>query len=187
MRIIGGTARSRLIDAPRGMDTRPTQDKVRESLFNILQWEIEDGAVLDLFAGSGALALEALSRGASSAVMVDNSREAAKIIQGNIDRLGFSPKATVIQADWRAAADQLARQKAVFDLVFLDPPYKLTDTGEMCRYLLEKGILAPCAKLIVEHAWGTPPRLDTGLRASDLRRYGSTGITFVTLSAKEAD
>ncbi len=186
MRIIGGEARSRQIDAPKGMDTRPTQDKVRESLFNILQWDLVGRSVLDLFAGSGALGLEALSRGAESAVFVDASRQAAKVIQDNVDRLGFSGKARVIRDDWKSAVGaQAYYDRNVFDLIFLDPPYSMTNTGEMCGYMLSYGILAPHALIVVEHAIETPPRLGPEFMAKDFRRYGDTGITFCILAAKE--
>lgn len=186
MRIIGGTARSRLIDAPKGMDTRPTQDKVRESLFNILQGEIEGSTVLDLFAGSGALGLEALSRGADSAVFVDVSRQAVKVIQDNVDRLGFGDKAQVIAGDWKGAVGAQAYYKRnVFDLVFLDPPYRMTNTGEMCSYMLERSIIASSALIVIEHAWDTPPKLVETFEVTDVRRYGDTGITFCRLYTKE--
>lgn len=186
MRIIGGEARSRLIDAPKGMDTRPTQDKVRESLFNILQWDLEGRIVLDLFAGSGALGLEALSRGAAYAVFVDNSPQAARIAKSNVDRLGFQDKAKVIRADWHAAVSTLAPHlKGGFDLVFLDPPYRMADTGEMCSHMLQCHILKAGSLIVIEHAASTPPRLGAAFRATDLRRYGDTGITFCTVDTKE--
>ena len=186
MRIIGGEARSRLIDAPRGMDTRPTQDKVRESLFNILQWQVQDRTVLDMFAGSGALGLEALSRGAKFAVFVDSARQAAAIVQANADKLGFHDRAKVLQADWRAAVTRLASQgEHGFDLIFMDPPYKMENTGDMCRHLLECGVLAPRAMFVIEHAWDAPPKLPEQFCLTDIRRYGSTSITFCALAAKE--
>ena len=180
MRIIGGQARSRLIDAPKGMDTRPTQDKVRESLFNILQWELEGRMVLDLFAGSGALGLEALSRGAAYAVFVDNSPQAAKIVQSNADRLGFREKAKVIRADWRAAVSTLApHSRGGFDLVFLDPPYRMMNMGEMCSHMLKCHVLKAGSLIVIEHALDTPPGPGAEFHATDFRRYGDTGITFL--------
>ncbi len=185
MRIIGGEARSRLIDAPKGMDTRPTQDKVRESLFNILQWNIEGRHVLDLFAGSGALGLEAISRGADDAIFVDVSHHAAAVIQSNIEKLGFGDRAKVIKADWRTAISGLSsHHNHRFDLIFLDPPYKMDDTGEMCLGMLNAGIVADNALFVIEHSWDAPPKLDLRLRATDVRRYGSTGITFCTPAVK---
>ena len=186
MRIIGGEARSRQIDAPKGKDTRPTRDKVRESLFNILMWDLEGRIVLDLFAGSGALGLEALSRGAAYAVFVDSSAQAAKIVESNVERLGFADRAKVIRADWKAAVSTLApHSKGGFDLVFLDPPYAMADTGEMCGHMLKCRILGPSPLIVIEHASETPPRLGAEFCIKDSRRYGDTGITFCTLNAKE--
>jgi 16S rRNA (guanine(966)-N(2))-methyltransferase RsmD len=186
VRIIGGEARSRQIDAPKGMDTRPTQDKVRESLFNILRWDLNGRIVLDLFAGSGALGLEALSRGAAYAIFVDSSAQAAKIVQSNVERLGFADRAKVIRADWKAAVSALApNSKGGFDLIFLDPPYAMVNTGEMCNHMLKCRILANSPLVVIEHALETPPRLYADFRVTDSRRYGDTGITFCTLDTKE--
>lgn len=186
MRIIGGEARSRQIEAPKGMDTRPTQDKVKESLFNILRWNLEGRVVLDLFAGSGALGLEAISRGAAYAVFVDSSAQAAKIVNGNVDRLGFSDRAKVIRADWKAAVSTLApHSRGGFDLVFLDPPYRMANTGDMCSHMLECHVLASCPLIVIEHALDTPPSLGAQFHTTDFRRYGDTCITFCTLEKKE--
>lgn len=187
MRIIGGEARSRQIEAPKGMDTRPTQDKVRESLFNILRWDLEGRIVLDLFAGSGALGLEALSRGAAYAVFVDSSLQAAKIVESNVERLGFADRAKVIRADWKATVSTLApRLKGGFDLVFLDPPYAMVNTGEMCGHMLKCRILGHSPLIVIEHDIKTPPRLGAEFCVTDFRRYGDTGITFCTFDKKEA-
>ncbi len=183
MRIIAGTARSRTIEAPEGLDTRPTLDRVKESLFNILQGQLQDSSVLDLFAGSGALGLEALSRGASHAVFADVSPQTAKIIQNNVDRLGFSKRAQVLRSDWCAAVSTLAIGKNhAFDLVFLDPPYRMTNTDEICLHMLHSGILSPGALIVIEHAFETPPRLSEDFIVTDSRRYRETGITFCTLA-----
>ena len=117
MRIIAGSARGRRIEAPEGRNTRPTLDRVRENLFNILQMSIRDSRVLDLFAGSGALSIEALSRGAAEAVFVDEDRESVRIVKENLRTCGMS--APVFQTD---ALDFL-RSCGQFDLIFVDPPY----------------------------------------------------------------
>ena len=107
MRIVAGEARSRIILAPEGKDTRPTLDRVRENLFNILQWQCSGARVLDLFAGSGALALEALSRGAAEAVLADCDAKAVRVERQNVETLGFSDRARVMQADWRETLRRL--------------------------------------------------------------------------------
>ena len=122
MRIIAGEMRSRTILAPKGTDTRPTLDRTRESLFNIIAAWCPDARVLDLYAGSGALALEAISRGAQSAVLCDSSREAARVIKANIEALRVQDRARLLPMMDSQALALLGREGARFDLVFLDPP-----------------------------------------------------------------
>lgn len=179
MRIIGGEARGRTLVAPAGDKTRPTQDYVRESLFNILRWDVEDARVLDLFAGTGALSLEALSRGAQSAVLVDMDRGACEAIRKNIDTARMQQKARLVVKDYRAAMEQLSQEGRVFDVAFIDPPYKMENTGEICAALYDKGLLADCFLLVVEHKRGRAPMLDARFEAFDLRRYGDTEVTLV--------
>ena len=179
MRIIAGEARGRKLFAPAGEDTRPTADRIRESLFNIIRWDVEDARVLDLFAGTGALSLEALSRGARSAVLVDMDRAAGAAIRKNMETSRLSEKCRLIPRDYHAAMDALAAEGARFDLVFIDPPYKMENTGEMCAALYDKGLLAEAFLLVVEHRKGRAPMLDARFEAFDLRHYGDTEITFV--------
>lgn len=120
MRVVTGTARGRRLKELPGMDTRPTTDKVKESIFNIIQFDIEGRRVLDLFGGSGQLTVEALSRGAASAVVVELNPAAVKIIRENVALCGFNDRARVVASDARAF---LAGCREKFDLVFLDPPY----------------------------------------------------------------
>lgn len=176
MRIIAGSARSRTILTPEGRDTRPTLDRVRESLFNILQLRVREARVLDLFAGSGALALESLSRGASSAVMVDHSRQAIACIRKNVETLRFSDRARIMHTDWRAAVDTLRREGAEFDLVMLDPPYAMTELTDVTEAL--KPLLSDDALLIIEHDIRTTPHVADGYDATDTRKYGIVGVTF---------
>ena len=122
MRVISGTSRGRKLKEPVGFDIRPTSDKVKESVFNIIQFDIEGRSVLDLFAGTGQFGIEALSRGAKSAVFVDSSADSVKIIRDNLKICGFSDLATVYARD---VLRYLANDEK-FDLIFIDPPY---DTG----------------------------------------------------------
>lgn len=179
MRIIGGEARGRTLVAPAGKNTRPTQDYVRESLFNILQGRIEDVRVLDLFAGTGALALESLSRGAASAVLVDMDRAALSCIRRNIESVGVSERCRVLARDCRSALSQLQMDGEVFDLVFLDPPYKMTQTGELTGEMERLGLLAQEVLLVIEHRKGQDPHLPDGFEAYRKKQYGDTEITFV--------
>lgn len=185
MRIISGTARGRTIVAPAGDRTRPTQDKVRESLFNIIRWDVMEARVLDLFAGTGALSLESLSRGAQSAVLVDTDRAACEAIRKNIAACRMEDKARLIVRDYRQAMDQLAREGEVFDVVFLDPPYRMENTGEMCAALYEKGLLAKEFLLVVEHKRGLAPLVDERFEAFDQRDYGDTQITFIRSAERD--
>ena len=179
MRIIGGRARGRTLVAPAGAKTRPTQDYVRESLFNIIRWDVEDARVLDLFAGTGALSLESVSRGAKSAVLIDMDRAACAAIKKNIGSARMEEQCRLIARDYRAAIELLAREGQVFDVVFIDPPYRMENTGEMCAELYDRGLLAPAFLLVVEHRRGCAPMLDARFDAFDLRSYGDTQITFV--------
>ena len=120
MRVISGSARGRILKALDGEETRPTTDKVKESIFNIIQFDIEDKRVLDLFAGSGQLAIEAISRGAKSAVAVENSRRAAEIIKANIKTCGFEDYINIHRGDFA----EVLTKGAKYDVIFLDPPYK---------------------------------------------------------------
>ena len=175
MRIIAGEARSRTIDAPKGRDTRPTLDRVRENLFNIIAREVPGAAVLDLFAGSGALALEALSRGAERAVMVDRDREANRVERLNTERLGYADRARILLSDWRPALERLREAGERFDLVFLDPPYAMADLTAVTEGLLP--LLAPGALVVTEHRAGFPYAVSAALRETDTRRWGYAGVT----------
>ncbi len=185
MRIIGGSARGRSIVAPAGSKTRPTQDYVRESLFNIIRWDVQDARVLDLFAGTGALSLEALSRGAKEAVLIDMDRDACNAIKKNMESTRLGDQCRLIARDYRQAMDALAREGAKFDVVFIDPPYKMENTGEMCAELYDKGLLADEFLIVVEHKRGLAPLLDLRFDAYDLRKYGDTEITFVKRASRE--
>lgn len=179
MRIIGGQARGRTIVAPAGAKTRPTQDYVRESLFNILRWDVPQARVLDLFAGTGALSLEAVSRGAQDAVLVDADRDACAAIRRNIESGRMQEQCRLLQKDYRAAMEQLGCEGRRFDLIFIDPPYKMENTGEMCAALYDGGLLAEAFLIVVEHRRGCAPLLDARFEAFDQRNYGDTQVTFV--------
>ena len=152
MRIIAGTYRSRVLAAPAGMATRPTSDRLRETLFNVLAPRIEGAAFLDLYAGSGAVGLEALSRGAQSATFVEKAQPALKALRSNLAALGiqkgFRVHTSSVSAFLRAARGE------VFDLVFLDPPYDVVDEYESVLGMLGGAaiaLLAADAIVIAEH------------------------------------
>lgn len=130
MRVITGSARGRKIKTLEGMDTRPTTDRIKESIFNIIQFDVEGRRVLDLFAGSGQMAIEAVSRGAKSAVAIDSASAAVSVIRENVKTCGFQEEIQVTQADFKSF---LKAASGKFDLIFLDPPYR----NEMINQALE--------------------------------------------------
>ena len=176
MRIIAGTARGRKIEAPEGKNTRPTLDRVRENLFNILQMNIRGSRVLDLFAGSGALSIEALSRGAESATLVDSDRNANRIQKKNLETLGFSGQAEVMLRDWKQAAAQLTAEGRRYDLVFLDPPYRMTDLHDVFEAL--EGLVADDGLVILEHEAKAAVTPGEAFEETDRRQWGYCGVTF---------
>ena len=178
MRIIAGTRKGARIFAPRGRETRPTGDRVREAAFNLLGPGAAEGAtVLDLFAGSGAMGLEALSRGAAKATFVENDREACRTINRNLDKLGLEG-ATVLCQDALAALRNDARMGARYDLVFVDPPYRRFSSLQNALIQRLPEILAPDGILVLETAAGEEPQLPLEKRTS--RRYGSARLTVFT-------
>ena len=170
VRIIGGSLGGRRLRAPRGADTRPTADRVRESLFNILG-DLEGLRVLDLYAGTGALALEALSRGAREAVLVDKAAEPIRCIEENARDLGVLAQTRILRADAATALARLAGER--FDLCFLDPPYRLVVDPVLDAL---PAVLAPGARVVVEHDRRRPP--GGPLLCTDRRRYGDTEVSF---------
>ncbi|MBA3538774.1 MAG: 16S rRNA (guanine(966)-N(2))-methyltransferase RsmD [Deltaproteobacteria bacterium] len=176
MRIVGGSLGGRVLRAPAGAATRPTSEKVRQALFNILG-DLEGDHVLDLFAGSGALGIEALSRGAASATFVDLAKPALASIKGNLADLGCATRATILAGD---AVSLAARHQpaALYRVVFVDPPYR-TDLAERAVAALPLTSLAAHAVIVIEHDGRTlPPEHLGSLIRTDHRRYGDTHLSF---------
>ena len=178
VRIVAGEFRGRELTTPAGDATRPTAARAREALFAILS-VVRDARVLDLYAGSGALGIEALSRGAAQLVLVESNRSAQRAIRTNLTRLGLEARATLIPLRAEASLKALERH-APFSLLFADPPW--ADAQPALR-LLEKlagaSLLAPAARLVLEHAARTPPALaeNSPLEPLDTRRWGDTAVT----------
>jgi 16S rRNA (guanine(966)-N(2))-methyltransferase RsmD len=179
MRIIGGRVGGRTLKAPKGASTRPTSDKVRQAIFNILVARADPPArVLDLYAGSGALGLEALSRGAARALFVDADSDACDLIDANARTLGLAAEVTCSPVvRWLAKAPE-----ARFGWIFLDPPYGSHETGELEKALelvAKKALLEEGGLLVAEHDWRHPPADRYGVLALfDQRRYGQTAVSF---------
>lgn len=176
IRIIAGKWRGRLLLAPDGLDTRPTLGRTKEALFSMLYGCIEGAKVLDLFGGSGALALEALSRGASHAVIGEKARDAIRVIQQNIQKLGAKDQAELIQGSWEQTLKRLAAERKSFNLIFIDPPYTMEPSPVLqaiagCNLLDNHGIL------VLEHATKeTAPKVQ-GLVVQKSRAYRDTTLT----------
>src|SRR5919198_4641735 len=175
MRIIAGSRKGARIFAPKGLDTRPTADRVREAAFNLLgPGAAEDVTVLDLFAGSGAMGLEALSRGAAHATFVESDREACRTINRNLDKLALD-SATVLCQDALTALRTDARAGTRYDLVLVDPPYRRFSSLQNALIEHLSTILAPEGLLLVETAANEEPELPLAKRTT--RRYGSARLT----------
>ncbi len=167
MRIIAGSFGGRRLVAPKGLSARPTQDRVREAWFSILGQEVQEARVLDLFAGSGALGLEALSRGAVSATFVEKARHSLEALEKNIATLDVGDATKVMKMDALKFAEGLG--EGAYDLVFADPPYDLGAGSKLIAMFRAK----PFARILcIEH------RATEVLAGDDLRRYGDTAITF---------
>jgi 16S rRNA (guanine(966)-N(2))-methyltransferase RsmD len=187
MRVITGTARGRRLAQPTNMDIRPSTDQVKEAIFNIIQFDVEGRRVLDLFAGSGQLGLEALSRGAEKATFVDGTREATAIITANAQKTHLYKQSNVLCMDWKQYIKS-AKGRNQFDIVFLDPPYALRLLPKVTAELYDADMLAEGALVICEDEEGGLAE-DVMVRARfDLvkeTRYGRVYITILTPKTEE--
>ena len=172
MRVIAGTYRSRPLRSLRGMDIRPTADRLRETLFDVLcagnQSALANTVWLDLFAGTGAVGIEALSRGAAMVYLVDASTKAAELVRANLESLGIAYGFQVMKVDAVQAIERLERQGLAADYIFHDPPYRMEDVYSQTLYALDKStLLKPGGLAIVEHQ----KRFDPGEKFGTLKRY----------------
>ena len=173
MRIIAGSRKGHTIQAPQGLETRPTSDRVRENVFNIVAPWVEGARVLDLYAGSGAMGLEALSRGAQVAVFVEADPDAVRAIERNLDKLRLTG-ATVLRRDSVSGLAQEVTAGRKYDLVLADPPYAMTNYDPLARYLPR--VLSEDGLLVLESGAKSEPELP-GLEVRTTRKYGSTRVT----------
>jgi 16S rRNA (guanine(966)-N(2))-methyltransferase RsmD len=178
MRIIAGTCKGRRLSPLKGRQTRPTQDRIREAVFNILEGYGPFFEVADLFAGSGALGLEALSRWGGRAVFVDHSRTALECLRTNIDHLKMTERCRVIQRDFSRGVGFLKKSGSPFDLVLMDPPYG-KGWCKLLFPLLGLPVLKETGLLVLEHDWEEPvPEKVGSWEIGDQRRYGQTRVSF---------
>lgn len=184
MRVISGTARGTKLKTPEGMQTRPTSDRVKEAVFSVVQFDIPGSRFLDLFGGSGQMAIEALSRGADLAVIVDGRREACKLIQDNLRLTRLQDRAKVVQSDYLAYLD---RCRETFDLIFLDPPYAEVFLENALKKISEIDILSDRGIIICERPADKLTDLEIhGLQRGKDYRYGKTWVTLFHKADKDA-
>ncbi|MBA4347345.1 MAG: 16S rRNA (guanine(966)-N(2))-methyltransferase RsmD [Clostridiales bacterium] len=187
VRIIAGTARGRRFEAPKGMDTRPTLDRVKEAIFGSIQFDIPGSCVLDLFSGSGNLGFEATSRGANKVICNDHNRDCAEQIRRNAKMLALDGVVQVTCKDYAACLNDLARAGERFDFVFLDAPYKDGTAQKAAEQIFELGLLSDGGRVILEHAEKLPPQLTTSLaKLTQTRRYGSCAVSVFKRADSEA-
>ena len=180
MRIIAGAHRGRKLKAVAGMKTRPTSDRVKEAVFSAIEGYIMDSDILDLFGGTGSIALEALSRGAKDAVLVEQDRDAIAVIKYNVEQCGYKNQCRMIQKDALRALDELAGSKRSFDMIYIDPPY-MAGLYEACLERIEKGhLLKNDGIIVLESAKNTSISLEDRVFWIEKERfYGDTKITFL--------
>lgn len=179
MRVIAGKAKGHRLKAPKGLSTRPTTDRVKESLFNIIGFISEDSRVLDLFSGSGNIGIEFLSRGAKEGYFIENNYSSIKIIKENLKNTNFLPQSYVYKNDVNNSIKTLGKKGEKFDYIFMDPPYEKDLVIPVLENICKEKILNTNGIVIIEHESQItfPEEIDKVVRF-DIRKYGSTSITF---------
>ncbi|MBM6995125.1 16S rRNA (guanine(966)-N(2))-methyltransferase RsmD [Paenibacillus sp. DXFW5] len=185
MRVISGTARGRALKAVPGMGTRPTTDKVKEAIFSMIGPYFDGGVALDLFAGTGGLGIEALSRGMDKAVFIDKDFKSLETVRQNLKATGFEAIAEVYKNDAERALKALAKRDVAFDLVFLDPPYRMKNGDALMEQMDEMQLLAPQATIVLEYesSYAYPERFG---RFNQIRKaeYGETAVSIYTYDSE---
>ncbi|MFH0726319.1 MAG: 16S rRNA (guanine(966)-N(2))-methyltransferase RsmD [Pseudomonadota bacterium] len=180
VRIIGGERRGKKLLSVHGLATRPTANRVRESIYNIISARVPEAMVLDLFAGTGIMGIEALSRGACFALFIDNCTAPIETIQKNLISCRFETRAKVIQQDIQKGLRWLKTVGPLFNLAFLDPPYQKALIGSTLSLLHDSGALSPNALIVVEHSIAEPlSGILSAFKQIDQRNYGKTLVSFI--------
>ncbi|WP_240375702.1 16S rRNA (guanine(966)-N(2))-methyltransferase RsmD [Bacillus piscicola] len=178
MRVISGRFKGRPLKAVPGMKTRPTSDKVKEALFNKIGPYFDGGTALDLYAGTGSLGIEAVSRGFSTCVFVDRAQQAVRVIKNNLSSLDLLGMCEVYRNEAERALHVLAKRKRMFDVIFLDPPYADENVTDVIELIVEMGLLAESGQIICEHRSSVDlPGSVTTLHKKQAVTYGDTGIS----------
>lgn len=179
MRIISGLAKGRKILSPEGMNTRPTLDRIKESIFNIIQGKVVGSKAIDVFAGTGSLGLEAVSRGAEECYLIDKGESTFKFLKQNVENLGFKDKCKCLNMDSYAALRELGNKGMIFDLIFIDPPYLKDMIPPAVEIITEKGLLSEDGLIVAKI--DTKEELYKGnekIELFDFRKYGNTTVCF---------
>ena len=174
MRVIAGKYKGRTLFSPKDQSVRPTTDRIKENVFNLLQGRMSGAAFLDLFGGSGAMSVEALSRGAARAVVVDASRESVALIKKNFQKVGVGKEGQILELSYELALKRLAGEK--FDIVYLDPPYRADYYEDILTGILSCDVLAADGVVVFEHATERPFPEVEGFVTFDRRKYGSVTL-----------
>ncbi len=182
MRVISGTARGTKLNSIEELSTRPTLDRVKESLFNIIQSKIQDSTILDLFSGSGAIGIEFLSRGCKTAYLCDNSNKAINMIRQNLERTRLQDNAIVINKDYKKCLQELSNNNISFDIIFIDPPYKDDIAVDSVKMILSLNLLKKDGIIIIEtdekdREIDNLKNLD--IQVYDIRKYGRANLIFL--------
>ena len=182
MRVISGTAKGKKLHSQDSIETRPTLDRVKEAIFNIIQFNVKDAQILDLFSGSGALAIECLSRGAKHAVLCDNSYKAIQVIKNNLQETRLIDKAEVLNKDYLDVLNYEYKEKKSFDIIFLDPPYKSNLVIESINNIINYELLKNDGIIIVET--DDKEKIDEikqlkKIEVYDERKYGTVLVIFI--------
>lgn len=186
MRVIAGRFRGRPILAPHGMTTRPTMDRAREAIFNILG-DLTGARALDLYAGSGAMGIEALSRGAEKAVFVEADRGALDVIRKNLQKLGIERQSTLVEVPVERSGKRLS-SLGPFDLVMSDPPWAISQESAVAVAKLVEPLLAPGARVLLGHPTTSPVEIADGpLALVQRRKWGGTGMSFFEVASAETE
>lgn len=186
MRVVAGEAKGRPLKAVPGNGTRPTTDKVKEAIFSMIGPFFDGGVALDLFAGTGGLAIESLSRGAERAIFVDADAKSIEVVRANLKATGFEKQSEVYRNDAERALKVLAKRDTAFDLVFLDPPYRMKNGDELLLRMEESGLLQPGAVIVLEYE--SSYEYPEAFGSFSLRRkavYGDTAVSIYDWEPKK--
>lgn len=179
MRVIAGTARGLVLDSPKNQDIRPTLDRVRETVFNILAPSVEGCRFLDVFAGTGANGIEALSRGAAHAVFVDSSPASLRMVNVNLEKTRLGDSGTVIQASLPGGLSRIAHNQRAFNIVYADPPFNFGDYAALLSPLLETNLVAEDGLCVLEHSKRSDLPDSVGiLTRTRVKEFGETHVSF---------